>query len=53
MSAQDIVLIIGAVVAAVPICAAGIVSIIMAFKANKKLDEAATRREEIKDELKP
>lgn len=53
MSAQDIATIIGAIVVAAPVVAAAIVSVVMAFKANAKLDAAAQRREEIKDELKP
>lgn len=47
MSAQDIVLILGAIGVFVPVATAGIVSIIMAFKANAKLDAASERREVI------
>jgi hypothetical protein len=44
--------IIGAIAAAATVISAAIVGVIMAWKANQKLDAAATRREEIKDELK-
>lgn len=49
MSAQDIVLIIGAVSALITSTIAAFASL----KNNQKLNEAAARREAIKDELKP
>ena len=47
MDAQGIATIIAALAIAAPVLAAAIVSIIMAFKTNAKLDAAAERREEI------
>ena len=51
MDAQDIATIIGAVVLGAPVTAAAIVSVVMAFKTNAKLDAAADRREEIAEAI--
>lgn len=52
IDAQGWVQIIGAISAAATVIGAAVVGVIMAWKANQKLDQAAERREEIKDELK-
>lgn len=53
ITAEGWVAIIGAVAAAITVLAAAITSVIIAWGNSKKLDVAASRREEIKDELKP
>lgn len=52
IDAQGWVLIIGAIGTCATVVAAAAVTVIVALKTNQKLDTAAARREEIKDELK-
>ena len=52
IDAQGWVSIIGAIAAAATVIGAAVVGVILAWKNNQALQQAATRREEIKDELK-